>query len=279
MKSNRHWQFKALKSRLRRKLLHIFGQKVRAVLVSGKEGYFVVDPADAHVSRQLLENGSYNPVEVSEILKFIDSETKILILGGHIGTLVVPLAKVAKEVCVVEANPATFELLNLNMKLNSISNVRLFNLAANDKPGKLQFLNNTENSGGSKRLPINKRANYFYDNPQILEVPAVSLDDVFPNEIFDVILMDIEGSEYFAIKGMPNLIKRCRTFVFEFFPDHLNYVSGVSVDDFYDSIPKKVFTKAFLPQQNRKCSFDDLRSELIALQKDNKHEDGIFLLK
>jgi len=273
------WKTKAIKSRIRKNLLRYFGRNAMAVLVRGKEGFFVVDPADSHVSRQLLNTGSYNSHELAELLKFTNSNSRILVLGGHIGTLVVPLAKSAKEICVLEANPFTFELLKLNTMLNGLSNVTLFNLAANDKPGKLKFLNNTENSGGSKRLPIKLKENYFYDSPQTLEIESIQLDELFPKDAFDIILMDIEGSEYFAIKGMPNLLSRCKIFVFEFFPDHLKNVSGVSSEQLYECLKNGGFTKAFLPKRNKTCSFNELRTELISLEKNNEHEDGIFLFK
>ncbi len=277
MTSKLRFKIWALKSRLRKNILAFFGKNIRGLLVTGTEGYFIVDPADAHVSRQLLDSGSYNSTEVTQIKKYITPQSKILIVGGHIGTLVVPLAKVAKEVSVIEANPTTFEILSLNIRLNALSNVKLFNLAANDKPGKLNFLNNTENSGGSKRVPRDRKENYFYDSPTIVEVESARLDDIFANETFDIILMDIEGSEYFAIKGMPKLLGKCRVFIFEFFPDHLKHVSGVSVAEFYDVIPQAKFTKAWLPKHNRFCSFEDLKLELDLLHRNNENEDGVFV--
>lgn len=279
MSSKKRWRSKAFKAAIRARLLKLFGKKTRGVLVHGETGYFIVDPQDSHVSRQLLQTGSYNPAELKEILKLVTPESRILVVGGHIGSMVVPLAKIAREVYVIEANPNTFELLTLNIRLNSLTNVKLFPLAANDRSGKLKFVMNTENSGGSKRLPLTQKENYFYDSPQVVEVRAVPLDELFPTEKFDIILMDIEGSEYFAIQGMPKLINNCNVFIFEFIPDHLCHVSGISVEQFFSALSTTKFSRAFLPKQNKSCSFEDLCAELKLLVAKDQYEDGIFLFK
>ena len=70
-------------------------------------------------------------------------------VGAHIGTLVVPLARHAAHVMAIEANPDTFELLNLNLLLNGCANVEALQLAAGEREGEIEFVQNTSNSGGS----------------------------------------------------------------------------------------------------------------------------------
>ena len=54
---------------------------------------------------------------------------------------------------------------------------------------------------------------YFYDSPEIIKVPAGPLDDVLAGQTFDVILMDVDGSEYFALRGMQTLLAFCASAV------------------------------------------------------------------
>ena len=44
--------------------------------------------------------------------------------------------------------------------------------------------------------------------------------------------MDIEGSEFFALKGMEKTLQRVRSLIIEFIPHHLENVAGVSVANF-----------------------------------------------
>ncbi len=44
--------------------------------------------------------------------------------------------------------------------------------------------------------------------------------------------MDIEGSQFAAIRGGRDLLYRCRTFVVEFVPRYIERVAGVSIAEF-----------------------------------------------
>ena len=52
---------------------------------------------------------------------------------------------------------------------------------------------NSVNSGGSKRVPINNEFMYRYDDPEVIEVEAESLDVLLEGKTYDLILLDIEG--------------------------------------------------------------------------------------
>lgn len=47
---------------------------------------------------------------------------------------------------------------------------------------------------------------YFYDSPKTVLVPAYALDEHLHGQNFSFVLMDIEGSEYFALKGMHTIV-------------------------------------------------------------------------
>mgnify|MGYP003343559987 CR=1 FL=1 len=101
----------------------------------------------------------------------------------------------------------------------------------------IQFVKNKHNSGGSKRMPIHKDTVYFYDNPEVVEVLGLSLDQLeLAKEKYDLIFMDIEGSEYFALLGMQNILLNSKTLIVEFLPHHLERVAGIDVDKFLEPI-------------------------------------------
>ena len=73
---------------------------------------------------------------------------------------------------------------------------------------------------------------YFYDNPKVTVVQGVRLDDYLNDHDFDLVFMDIEGSEYFAFLGMQDIFAHAKALIVEFLPHHLIQVAGVTVEQF-----------------------------------------------
>ena len=155
---------KKIKSkRLRKKL----GNNIKAIITNSENGLFAVDPEDLEVG-QKLRSGGFGIDEVERLKKFINSKSKVLIVGTHIGSLAIPLSKYCKEITAIEANPKTFELLEINLQLNNTKNITPYNIFANDSHEKVEFLLNTVNSCRSKKKP--KKNNFLYDyyNPEVI---------------------------------------------------------------------------------------------------------------
>jgi len=221
------WKKKALKATIRRKVLERFGVNAFGVAVRAESGAYIIDPADAGVGKQLLTTGEYNRDEIEKIATFLFPQSKVPVVGAHIGSLVIPLSRRCKSLTAIEANPRTFELLNLNLRLNGCSNVEVFSVAASDRAGEIEFLINRENSGGSKRRPLREKPEYVYDAPEIRKVSSVPLDELLTGREFDLILLDIEGSEYFALQGMTRLLASAKHLIVEFRPEHLKNIAGL----------------------------------------------------
>lgn len=201
--------------------------------------YIAVDTEDCCVGLHLRRNGKYGSVEIDRVKKYIGKTNgRVLNVGAHIGTLAIPISKLCNEVIAIEANPNTYALLEINIKLNAAVNCRSFNIAASDREEDIDFLLNRTNSGISKRMPINRKFIYYYDKPSIITVHAVALDDYIEKKEFDLIIMDIEGSEYFALKGMRMILENSKVLVVEYLPHHLRNVSGVTVEQFLSVMPK-----------------------------------------
>jgi FkbM family methyltransferase len=227
----------------------LVGSHVAALLVESKNGLFLVDVQDQIVGGQLSNNGEYGLGELERLQNSITLQSRVLVVGTHIGTLAIPLSRHCADLTAIEANPRTFRLLQLNLLLNSSSNVRAINIAASDERGSIPFLMSRVNSGGSKRAPVRSDYTYVYDSPETVNVQAEPLDKVLAGEKFDVILMDVEGSEYFALKGMPTLLASARVLFLEFVPHHIRNVSGVSVEALIGTLSPH-FSTVFIPTRN-----------------------------
>src|SRR5215212_4830882 len=123
------------------------GPHVFALIAKTEHGLFAVSPEDFSVGRRLLRCGSYGAKEIARLKHYLAPESTVLIVGAHIGSLTIPLAKHCKEIVAIEANPITYDLLTINLSLNGVSNCQAINIAANDKDERIDFLLSRANSG------------------------------------------------------------------------------------------------------------------------------------
>lgn len=271
-----YWRaFFFLQNRKSKRLRRSLGHDVTGLIVEAKNGRFAVDPADLEVGAKLRLHGAYGLDEVERIAGLIDETSSVLVVGSHIGSLVIPISTMCSKVVAIEANPNNFRLLETNVKLNDATNVEVHHVAASDKEERIKFQLNTVNSGGSKRVPVHNRYIYTYDNPEVIEVQAYALDAYLDDHAFDLVLIDIEGSEYFAMQGMTSILGQTKTLIVEFLPHHITNVAGVTLDDFLAKVPEQ-FTKLTVPTKNatydRAEGMDVLRRMFAAGEGD----DGIL---
>jgi FkbM family methyltransferase len=251
-----------------------FGQYIKGLYVEGENGNFIIDKADFGVGMELRQSGSYGRFELDCLKEYVDENTDILVVGAHIGTLAIPLAKMCASVVAIEANKMTYALLVKNILLNNIENCIAYNIAASDVTGQISFLENTSNSGGSKRKPIHHEYMYYYDNPTETLVNAEPLDSYLENHNFDVILMDLEGSEYFALKGMQRLIRNLKVLIIEFVPHHFKNVSGVTIDDLLKLLPS--FDRLTIPSRGIIVDSKSFSMVLNYMYENNISDEGII---
>ena len=267
-----------LKNRKSAKISRQLGDGVKSVIVESKNGTLAVDPRDLEVGLKLRNNGSYGLDEIARINELISTQSNVLVVGAHIGSLVIPIAKNCNKVVAIEANPNNFNLLKTNLHLNKTENVSIHNIAASSKQETIKFQMNVVNSGGSKRLPKNNEYMYRYDNPKVIEVQAHSLDEYLNENNFDLVLIDIEGSEYFAMQGMTKILTNCNTLIVEFLPHHLKNVADVTVEQFLSLIPKQ-FTKLTIPSKNETHPIDIGGVVLQQMYNNKEGDDGLIFTK
>ena len=267
-----------LKNRKSAKISRQLGDGVKSVIVETKNGTLAVDPRDLEVGLKLRNNGSYGLDEIARINELISTQSNVLVVGAHIGSLVIPIAKNCNKVVAIEANPNNFNLLKTNLHLNKTKNVSIHNIAASSKQETIKFQMNVVNSGGSKRLPKNNEYMYRYDNPEVIEVQAHSLDEYLDDNNFDLVLIDIEGSEYFAMQGMEKILSNCNTLIVEFLPHHLKNVADVTVEQFLSLIPKQ-FTKLTIPSKKETHPVDIGGVVLQQMYNNKEGDDGLIFTK
>jgi FkbM family methyltransferase len=269
-------------SALRKRVL---GKYAQGVIYRASNGLLAVSLDDVAVGKKLGFKGAYDIPEITALQKLFSQDDVIYIVGTHIGALLVPIARRCCQVIGYEANPETFDYVRFNTHLNNLTNTRLFNLAAGDASRTIQFYQNRSNSGGSKIKPKQDQYMYNYDSPSTIDVRMVSLDEHAAVEKLPVphgVIMDIEGAEYFALKGMPSILEKTGFLYIEYVPHHLKNVSGVSNEEFFELILPHFNYARFMRIHAGVINLRQERDAFFALVRDfseNEKSDDILFLK
>lgn len=215
------------------------GPHAAGVLYDSENGFLLAPVGDIMIGKRLGFKGKWDMHEIHFLIDKLDPQDTVYFVGTHIGSLLIPIAKHCSKVVGYEANPDTYRILNWNLKLNEVSNAKIFHHAIGDASRNVEFYKNKVNTGGSKLKPIVDRFIYNFDAPETVQVGMVAMDQHIQENNLpepDVIVMDIEGAEYFALKGMQEILARVKVLYVEYVPDHLKDVAGVSVSEFLDLI-------------------------------------------
>ncbi len=217
------------RSRQRKQAL---GPYARAILTESENGRLLVDAADLVIGSALAASGGWSVPRMRFLCRLARSNWNALIVGAHVGSILVPLSRHVKKITGLEPNPNTFELLQANLLLNQVSNARLEQWAAGDRPARVPMQLNTHNSGGSK-LAIGDASHiyYTYDHPRRVEVWMRTIDEAFAGERFDFVLLDAEGAETLVLRGMKETLRHVDILQMEIRKGHLQRIARVDLSE------------------------------------------------
>ena len=160
------------------------------------------------------------------ILSLIPDNTLVLDIGANIGYFTLLMANHAKKVYAFEPESRNYQILEKNVKLNRLSNVKLFNLAVAETRAKTT-MHLCDMNRGMHRIYAS-----HWCKEGTIEVETVRIDDIIQDA--DFIKMDIEGSELGALKGMTKLLMKSDiTMIMEFHPPSIEEY-GAKPRDIYD---------------------------------------------
>jgi FkbM family methyltransferase len=176
---------------------------IQTVAMPGGESFQIVINADTDdpIGRHYLAGGTGNDYMYNTLRTFLRPFSRVLDLGGHIGTFALAAAATGHRVVVVDACPKHVDLLRRSAAANRFTHMRVVHAAVSDRPGVLRF-----HSRGLFGM-----VDYPGLGQPTEEVRAVAVDDLLGEigwDRVDAIKMDIEGSEGRAIQGMRRLLAR-----------------------------------------------------------------------
>ena len=152
-----------------------------------------------HLETAETEN---NNKDFQLIKKYINKNSVALDIGACIGNFTRFLAKHSKTVFAFEPSPFNYAKLIENTK--DLKNVAAFEIAIRHKESFHKTLYLCPNDIGMNRLYPSK---WCIDGLRVTNVVTRRIDDLGIKNI-NFVKIDVEGYEYYVIKGMKNLIKR-----------------------------------------------------------------------
>jgi FkbM family methyltransferase len=161
---------------------------------------------DAFDSLGLISNkGVFEPETLAALKKLTQPGFRVLDIGANIGFFSVQLSKwVGAEGIVLAIEPQTenFRLLESNVRANHLTNVHLHHAAVGNRDGTASlFLSNW--NGGMHRLYESVCCTSDTESVRITTV-----DSIVANQQIDLIKIDIEGYEFFALEGAKNCLQK-----------------------------------------------------------------------
>lgn len=163
--------------------------------------------ANDHIGIQINQYGIYDELGLKILFDFlnpISSQLKnglAMDIGANIGNHSLYFSDRFKEVHSFEPNPATFTLLDFNLR--GTKNTTRFNFGLGQKSGHFELHENMQNMGASS-IVYKKQG-----NTRTVNIELKILDEI-SNEIVDLILMkiDVEGYEHSVLAGGSSTIER-----------------------------------------------------------------------
>jgi FkbM family methyltransferase len=176
--------------------------------------YYVNDDSGLGSIIEMITNGEYG----LERFTNIDNKT-ILDIGGNHGLATVILAKQNPKstVYTFEPNPKIYKVLESNVEINGLTNVKLFNKALHTKKG-LKLMEHPRCSGASILSNEKESMDSFYKRRAIygssdvveIEIESISIDEFLIDEKINKIYLlkiDCEGSEFDILMNSKLLFK------------------------------------------------------------------------
>lgn len=172
----------------------------RTIALNGFD--FVLDELD---SLGLSSPAPFEPDTLQALEKLTKAGFTVLDIGANIGFFTAHLSRLvgaSGQVIAIEPNKENFQLLAENVRRNQLTNVVLHNLAVGENDGNAALYLSDWN-GGMHRMYESVCCTAATEI-----VPVVKIDNLIPEITIDLIKIDIEGYEYFALKGARNCLTR-----------------------------------------------------------------------
>lgn len=250
----------------------------------------ILSLADNAISRPILLKGQYEQNVTQVLLKYLKQlkpDLHFLDIGANLGyySLLVASHCPQAKIYSFEPDKNNFHLFTTSIIYNQFQNqIQSYPLAVSNENKTIVISNLGNQANYGARFTGNTaqelRAYVHGENPYYEEIAAVCLDDFLPDIPIDIVKIDIEGYEPFALQGMLNLLKKNRPIIFaEFAPSNLKFFGQVAPQEFLEFFTNLDYTINLIDRQGQVIAYqqniDQLLQDFSTYQ--THHLDLIFL--
>lgn len=159
----------------------------------------------------LLFRGDYEPHLTSLLRELVPADGVAVDIGANIGTHTLTLARTVGPtgaVLAFEPNPPIRSVLERNVILNNLENVRIFDCALGDKQGLLPL--RVPKADSVEYSNMGMASLVALDSPhELVDVRIYTLDEIFSQtglNRLDVVKVDVQGYECQVLTGMNKVL-------------------------------------------------------------------------
>lgn len=157
-----------------------------------------------YIGQHILTSRSYEPHVTKLIKNILKMDDVFLDIGANLGYFTMLASSIVKEqgkVIAFEPNPQNLQLIYSSIQENHAKNIDVYPFAASNHKNILRFVTVGSNGGIVTEHALAQQYNFL--------VQSVILDTMLKNEpAINLIKMDVEAHEPYALAGMINLIKQ-----------------------------------------------------------------------
>lgn len=182
--------------------------RIKGILVADSDNQEIfIDLKDQIISGNLLRSGEWEPHIRNLLKKIVKPNDKALVIGAHVGTHAILISKLVGnegKVFAFEPNPSALWFLKHNLYFSKSENITVYEKAAFNENKTISFTKVSDDvNPGSSHINLDNSNQNTGEN---IDVEAVTIDSIPEINNIQLILMDVEGAEPYAIKGAENLI-------------------------------------------------------------------------
>ena len=162
-----------------------------------------------YVDRHIFFVGLYEPVELYLLMQLLEPGHTVVDGGANVGLYSIMMSTAVGQggsVHAFEPVPATHATLGDNIGRNRLANVTVSNAALSDQPGVVSLGLAADKVGNDGAFGVGHHAPIT-----AIDVTTITLDEYAVghnlNRI-DFVKLDVEGSEFRALRGMLRILKR-----------------------------------------------------------------------
>jgi FkbM family methyltransferase len=210
-----------------------------------------------------IANGLYEKEYLEYFYSILGEDDIIIDIGANIGIFSILASKKVKSGLIFSFEPVgiNYKRMLRNIEVNSIQNIKTFNLGLSNQNETLD-INVPKQDPGESTLSPKTCTKLFLKNDQKISIEKakfILFDQFFEEHMLkkvDIIKIDVEGAEYKVLKGMKNTLISHNPIVFiELIPSLIENVEG-NIDKLIDLLIKYDFKVIYSLELKEKMEID-----------------------